>query len=147
ADRAETPLVHVARRCGGDEAMLVRMSEAEVLSVLKAGLENDADRGWFRPGCAPLAVGHGFVRQLAFRRLGEEDVDAVAELLLREGYVPDSLLDNDCDAAHELPILCELPGRAILETRLMREETGEFVVMVEIARALEFSDELDLELL
>ena len=127
--------------------MLGRMSEAEVLSVLQAGLENDADRVWFRPSCAPLAVGHGFARKLAFRQLAGEDVDAVAELLLREGYVPEALHGDACDAAHELPILCELPGRAILETRILRDASGELVVMVEIARALELGDEIDLELL
>src|SRR5262245_29813068 len=95
-----------ARR-GGATTMLARMSESEVLSVLRAGLDGDADRVWFRPGCAPLAVGHGFVRTLAFRQLAGEDVDAVAELLLGQSYVPEALLDDGCDAAHELPILAE----------------------------------------
>jgi hypothetical protein len=121
---------------------LERIAEAEVLELLREGLESEADRVWFRPGCAPLAVGHGFARKLTFRQLAGDDVDAVALLLLLQGYVPESLSDDPVDAAHGLPLLCELPGQAILEARLAREE-GELVVMVEIARPLEFPAELE----
>ena len=121
---------------------LARIGEDEVLELLQAGLDQQADRVWFRPGCAPLAVGHGFARKLAFRQLAADDVAAVAELLLLQGYVPDSLLEDPVDAAHEIPMLCELPGQAILETRLACEG-GELVVMVEIARPLEFPAELE----
>jgi hypothetical protein len=121
---------------------LGRIAEEEVLGLLQEGLESEADRVWFRPGCAPLAVGHGFVRTLAFRQLGADDVAAVAELLLLQGYVPEALSENPVDAAHPIPMLCELPGQAILETRLSCED-GDLVVMVEIARALEFPAELD----
>src|SRR4029453_6187992 len=103
------------------------------LGLLRQGLQEEADRIWFRAGCAPLAVGHGFARKLAFRQLAPEDVAAVAELLLRESYVPECLAEDPADAGHELPVLCELPGEAILETRIGREEGG-LVVMVEIAR-------------
>ena len=121
---------------------LARIGENEVLGLLQEGLDHEADRVWFRPGCAPLAVGHGFVRTLAFRQLAADDVEAVAELLLLQGYVPEALLEDPVDAAHAIPMLCELPGQAILETRLARED-GELVVMVEIARPLEFPAELE----
>jgi hypothetical protein len=121
---------------------LERIGEGEVLELLREGLESEADRVWFRPGCAPLAVGHGFARKLAFRQLAADDVDAVAELLLAQGYVPESLSEDRADAAHALALLCELPGQAILETRLAREG-AELVVMVEIARPLEFPAELE----
>jgi hypothetical protein len=121
---------------------LARIEEREVLGLLREGLAQEADRIWFRPGCAPLAVGHGFARKLRFRQLLSEDVGAVAELLLRESYVPERLADDPADVAHELAVLCELRGEAILETRLAREEGG-LVVMVEIARPLEFPEELE----
>ena len=122
--------------------MLERIGEDDVLGLLREGLANEADRVWFRVGCAPLAVGHGFVRSLPFRQLAAEDVAAVAELLLFQGYVPDCVAEDPADAAHALPLLCELPGEAILETRLARED-GDLVVMVEIARPLEFPEELE----
>ena len=122
--------------------MLERIGEQDVLGLLREGLANQADRVWFRAGCAPLAVGHGFARALAFRQLAAEDVAVVAELMLFQGYVPDCVAEDPVDAAHELPVLCELPGEAILETRLARED-GELVVMVEIARPLEFPEELE----
>lgn len=121
---------------------LARIGESEVLLLLRQGLDGAADRIWFRSGCAPLAIGHGFVRKLAFRQLAADDVSAVAELLLLQGYVPDALLEDPVDAAHEIPLLCELRGEAILETRLMSHE-GELAVLVEIARPLEFPGELD----
>jgi hypothetical protein len=121
---------------------LERIGEPEVRELLVEGLESEADRVWFRPGCAPLAVGHGFTRKLAFRQLAAEDVEAVAELLLLEGYVPEALADDAADAAHGLPLLCELPGQAILETRLTRDG-DDLVVMVEIARPIEFPAELE----
>jgi hypothetical protein len=119
-----------------------RMGEQELLELLREGVAHQADRVWFRVGCAPLAVGHGFVRKLPFRQLAAEDVDTVAEILLREGYVPQCLADDPTDAAHALPLLGELPGEAILDTRLGRDEDG-LVVMVEIARPLEFPEEID----
>jgi hypothetical protein len=122
---------------------LARIEEREVLGLLREGLAQEADRIWFRPGCAPVAVGHGFARKLAFRQLAAEDVGVVAELLLRESYVPERLAEDPTDAAHELPVLCELRGEAILETRLAREEAG-LVVMVEIARPIEFPEELEI---
>jgi hypothetical protein len=122
--------------------MLERIGEDDVLGLLREGLANEADRVWFRVGCAPLAVGHGFVRKLPFRQLAAEDVAAVAELMLYQGYVPDCVAEDPTDAAHELLVLCELPGEAILETRLARED-GDLVVMVEIARPLEFPEELE----
>ncbi len=121
---------------------LERIGEPEVRGLLVEGLESEADRVWFRPGSAPLAVGHGFTRKLAFRQLAADDVEAIAELLLLEGYVPESLAEDAADAAHGLPLLCELPGQAILETRLARDG-DDLVVMVEIARPLEFPAELD----
>lgn len=123
-------------------AMLERIGEDDVLDLLREGLANEADRVWFRAGCAPLAVGHGFARKLPFRQLAAEDVAAVAELMLYQGYVPDCIAEDPADAAHALPVLCELPGEAILETRLVREDEG-LVVMVEIARPLEFPEELE----
>lgn len=122
---------------------LERIAEAEVLELLRQGLQGEADRVWFRAGCAPLAVGHGFAKPLRFRQLAAEDVDAVAELLLLQGYVPESLCEDRCDAAHALALLCELPGEAILESRLLREEDA-LVVVVEIARPLEFPAELEI---
>lgn len=122
---------------------LERIGEAEVLELLRQGLYGEADRVWFRPGCAPLAVGHGFARPLRFRQLAAEDVDAVAELLLLQGYVPETLSEDRSDAAHAIPLLCELPGEAILESRLLREGDA-LVVIVEIARPLEFPAELEL---
>jgi hypothetical protein len=119
-----------------------RIGEADVLGLLREGLQDEADRIWFRAGCAPLAVGHGFARALAFRQLAADDVAAVAELLLRESYVPERLADDPSEAGHELPVLCELPGEAILETRIARED-GSLVVMVEIARPLVFPEELE----
>jgi hypothetical protein len=119
-----------------------RIGEADVLGLLREGLRDEADRIWFRAGCAPLAVGHGFARSLAFRQLAADDVAAVAELLLRESYVPERLADDPSDAGHELAVLCELPGEAILETRIARED-GSLVVMVEIARPLVFPEELE----
>jgi hypothetical protein len=124
-------------------AELERIGEDEVLGLLREGLDHEADRVWFRVGCAPLAVGHGFARKLPYRQLAAEDVAAVAELMLYQGYVPDRVAEDPADAAHELAVLCELPGEAILETRLAREE-GQLVVMVEIARPLEFPEELEL---
>jgi hypothetical protein len=121
---------------------LTRIGEDEVLGLLREGLANQADRIWFRPGCAPLAVGHGFARKLPFRQLAEEDVAAVAELMVWQGYVPECVAEDPVDAAHELPVLCELPGEAILETHLGREDGG-LVVMVEIARPLEFPEEIE----
>ncbi len=121
---------------------LARIGEVEVLGLLREGLREEADRIWFRAGCAPLAVGHGFARPLAFRQLAAEDIAAVAELLLRESYVPECLAADPAEAGHELPVLCELPGEAILETRMGREDEG-LVVMVEIARPLAFPDELE----
>ena len=118
------------------------IAESEVLGLLREGLEGEADRIWFRSGHAPLAIGHGFIRKLAFRSLAADDVAAVAELMLLQGYVPDALCDDPTDAAHEIPMLCELPGQAILETRLVTEGT-ELAVLVEIARPLEFPSELD----
>jgi hypothetical protein len=123
--------------------MLERIAETEVLELLREGVAHEADRIWFRAGCAPLAVGHGFARKLPFRQLAAEDVAAVAELMLRQGYVPDCVAEDPVDAAHELPVLCELAGEAILETRLGSEEGG-LVVMVEIARPLEFPEELEI---
>jgi hypothetical protein len=122
---------------------LQRIGEDDVLGLLREGLDHEADRVWFRVGCVPLAVGHGFARKLPYRQLAAEDVAAVAELMLYQGYVPDRVALDPADAAHELHVLCELPGEAILETRLAREE-GELVVMVEIARPLEFPEELEL---
>jgi hypothetical protein len=122
--------------------VLERIGEDEVLGLLREGLDHAADRVWFRVGCAPLAVGHGFARKLPFRQLAAEDVAAVAELFLFQGYVPDCVAEDPVDAAHELPVLCELPGEAILETHLARED-GDLVVMVEIARPLEFPEELE----
>jgi hypothetical protein len=119
-----------------------RIGEADVLGLLREGLRDEADRIWFRAGCAPLAVGHGFARALAFRQLAADDVAAVAELMLRGSYVPQRLADASADAGHELPVLCELPGEAILETRIAREDGG-LVVMVEIARPLVFPEELE----
>jgi hypothetical protein len=118
------------------------IAESEVLGLLREGLEGEADRIWFRSGHAPLAIGHGFIRKLAFRSLAADDVAAVAELMLLQGYVPAALCDDPTDAAHEIPMLCELPGQAILETRLVTEGT-ELAVLVEIARPLEFPAELD----
>jgi len=118
------------------------IAESEVLGLLREGLEGEADRIWFRSGHAPLAIGHGFIRKLAFRSLAADDVAAVAELMLLQGYVPAALCDDPTDAAHEIPMLCELPGQAILETRLVTEGT-ELAVLVEIARPLEFPAEID----
>jgi hypothetical protein len=122
------------------EATLI--GESEVLGLLREGLEGEADRIWFRSGSAPLAVGHGFIRKLAFRSLASDDVAAIAELMLLQGYVPESLCDDPTDAAHEIPMLCELPGQAILETRLLTEGE-ELAVVVEIARPLQFPSEID----
>ena len=56
---------------------LERIGEPEVRGLLVEGLESEADRVWFRPGSAPLAVGHGFTRKLAFRQLAADDVEAI----------------------------------------------------------------------
>jgi hypothetical protein len=118
------------------------IAESEVLGLLREGLEGEADRIWFRSGHAPLAVGHGFIRKLAFRSLASDDVAAVAELMLLSGYVPEAICEDPTDAAHEIPMLCELPGQAILETKLLTEGT-ELAVVVEIARPLQFPGEVD----
>jgi hypothetical protein len=114
---------------------VARIDEPELMALVREGIEWDADRLWFRPGCLPLASGHGWAEPLPYRQLAAEDVEAVAGLLLREGSVPARLCDDRADAAHALPLLTELPGEAVLETSIAREGAG-LVVLVEIARPL-----------
>ena len=121
---------------------IAEIAEPELIALLRRGLEGEADRVWFRAGCAPLATGHGWARKLPFRQLLAEDVEAVAGILLAQSFVPERLAADPTDAAHELPLLCELRGEALLEARFALQE-GALVVVVEIARPLELTAGLD----
>jgi hypothetical protein len=118
-----------------------RIDESELMALVREGIDWDADRLWFRAGCLPLATGHGWAEPLPYRQLAADDVEAVAGHLLRGGFVPERLAGDRTDAAHELPLLTELPGEALLETRIARDG-AELVVLVEIARPLPRGDAL-----
>jgi hypothetical protein len=112
-----------------------RIDEPELMALLRESIGWDADRLWFRAGCLPLASGHGWAEPLPYRQLAADDIEAVAGLLLHHGFVPERLAEHPADAAHALPLLAELPGEAVLETRLARDG-ADLVVLVEIARPL-----------
>jgi hypothetical protein len=119
-----------------------RIDESELMALVREGIDWDADRLWFRAGCLPLATGHGWAEPLPYRRLAADDVEAVAGHLLRGGFVPDRLAGDRTDAAHALPLLTELPGEALLETRIERDGAA-LVVLVEIARPLPRADAME----
>jgi hypothetical protein len=119
-----------------------RIDEPELMALVREGIGWDADRLSFRAGCMPLASGHGWAEPLPFRQLAADDVEVVAGVLLREGFVPQRLADDPADAAHPLPLLAELPGEALLETRLLRDG-ADLVVLVEIARPLSRPDAIE----
>lgn len=113
----------------------LRIDEPDLMTLVREGLVREADRLWFRAGCLPLASGHGWAEPLPYRQLAADDVEAVAGLLLQHGFVPERLAEHPADAAHALPLVAELPGEAVLETRLARDG-ADLVVLVEIARPL-----------
>jgi hypothetical protein len=114
---------------------VARIDEPELMALVREGIGWDADRLWFRAGCLPLASGHGWAEPLPYRQLAADDVEAVAGLLLQHGFVPERLSEHRADAGHALPLVAELPGEAVLETRLARYG-ADLVVLVEIARPL-----------
>jgi|GEM_PF-6078676 len=111
------------------------IDEPDFVALVREGLAREADRLWFRAGCLPLASGHGWAEPLPYRQLAADDLDALARVVLRQGFVPSRLADDVTDAAHALPLVAELPGEALLETRLVRDD-GDLVILIEIARPL-----------
>lgn len=111
------------------------IEEGELIALLREGLTDGADTVHFRPGCAPMGTGHGFARRLGSRQMAADDLLSITEILLRRCYVPEAVSDDDCDAAHELGLLCELRDEALLVPHLGRDRHGLFIV-VELARPL-----------
>lgn len=117
------------------EKALRAIEEGELIGWLHEGLDAGVDQVHLRAGCAPLGTGHGGARRLGTRPLVDEDLLAVTEILLRRCYVPESVAEDRCDAAHELAMLCELRDRALVVPFLGRDDRGLFVVL-ELARPL-----------
>ncbi|MGI9430913.1 MAG: hypothetical protein ACR2PQ_01795 [Myxococcota bacterium] len=98
---------------------LVRPIDTDTLQrMLRYGLTTAIQRVHLRPGCRPLAEGLGTPREISFRQLTREDIDAVAGHFLAAAQVSERVRDGAMDAAREIFLFMELPGGGLAEATL-----------------------------
>jgi len=98
---------------------LVRPIDTDTLQrMLRYGLTTAVQRIHLRPGCRPFAEGMGEPREISFRQLTSEDVDAVAGHFLASARVSERLRESSMDAAREIFLFMELPGGGLAEATL-----------------------------
>ena len=120
------------------DASLELIDERTLLQAIRLGITSGASRIHFRAGCAPLCSWHGGEQQIRYRQLTGQDTEAIAGFLLERAHVPEQYASDACEAARPLALLCELPGEALLQVRLGREDDGVLAIAVDIARPVDF---------
>ena len=120
------------------DASLELIDERTLFQAIRLGITSGASRMHFRAGCAPLCSWHGGEQQIRYRQLTGEDTEAIAGFLLERAHVPEQYYGEACEAARPLALLCELPGEALLQVRLGREDDGILAIAVDIARPVDF---------
>ncbi len=120
------------------DASLELIDERTLFQAIRLGITSGASRMHFRVGSAPLCTWHGGEQQIRYRQLTGQDTEAIAGFLLERAHVPDQYLGDACEAARPLALLCELPGEALLQVRLVREPRGVLTIAVDIARPVDF---------
>ncbi len=119
---------------------LVRPIDLDTLQrMLRYGLRTAVQRIHLRAGCRPLAEGLGAPREIAFRQLTGEDVDAVAGHFLAAARVSERVRASTMDAAREIFLFLELPGGGLAEATLEPAAHG-LAITIELTPLLPEAD-------
>ena len=104
---------------------LVQPIDTDTLQrMLRFAIATAMERVHLRPGCRPLLEGLGEPREISFRQLTNEDVDAVAGHFLAAAKVPERVCSSEMDAAREIFLIMELPGGGLAEATLEPHASG-----------------------
>ena len=88
-----------------------------------------------RPEFAPPWPGYAHVTTLSLSRLGERDGGALVELVTKGKALPLEMLEQILDRADGVPLFIEELTKAVLESALLREDAGAYVLVGAMPRA------------